>query len=43
MKNVENLGLYGGVPEGRNMLTIKCEEALYQNMKKSLVKIHAII
>ena len=32
-----NFGLYWWVPEGRNMSTIKDEEILYQNCKKSLI------
>ena len=31
-----NFGLYWGVPEGQNMSTNKDEEALYQDLKKSL-------
>ena len=30
---LNKIWLYWGVPEGRNMSTIKDEEALYQNLK----------
>ena len=33
MKNFGNFGLCWGVPERRNMSTIKDEEELYQNLK----------
>ena len=33
MFSICNFGLYWGIPEGRNMLTIKDEEALYQNLQ----------
>ena len=40
-----NFGLYWGVPEGRNMSTIKDEEELYQSLKNisntSLYILHA--
>ena len=33
-----NFGLYWGVPEGRNMSTIKIEEELCQNLKNLSIR-----